>query len=118
MPWVVALGVILMRGFAGLLAYLAGVSAIFSIGIVGLMALQSPTERLPLSPTVATASDKGHLAKPVKQPTDGEKTANKIQRHKKVHISRKQRRDDAGRSAYGYAEEHRIDPNEHFFFGR
>ena len=48
MPGVVALGVILMRGFAGLLAYLAGVSAIFGIGIVGLMALQSPTGRTPI----------------------------------------------------------------------
>ena len=35
-----------MRGFAGLLAYLIGVSAIISIGIVGLLALQSPTESL------------------------------------------------------------------------
>lgn len=101
-----------MRSLAGLLAYLAGVSAVFSIGIVGLMALQSPTERTPF-----TASHKEHLAKPVKQPIDGERTANQIQKHKKVHISRKQRREDAGRSAYGYAEEHRIDP-KHFFFGR
>ena len=37
-----------MRGFAGLLAYLVGLSAIISIGVVGLMALQSDmTERHP-----------------------------------------------------------------------
>ena len=106
-----------MRSFAGLLAYLAGVSAaIFSIGIVGLMALQSPTERTPF-----IASHKEHLAKPVKQPIDGEKAINQIQKHKKVHISRKQRHQapfkGAGHNAYGYAEEHRIDP-KHFFFGR
>ena len=41
-----------MRGFAGLLAYLVGVSAIISIGIVGLMALQSPIERTPSAPTL------------------------------------------------------------------
>ena len=54
--WVGGTGVILMRGFAGLLAYLVGVSAIISIGVVGLTALQSPTERTPSTPTVAAAS--------------------------------------------------------------
>ena len=34
-----------MRGLASLLAYLVGASAIIGIGIVGLMALQSPIER-------------------------------------------------------------------------
>jgi hypothetical protein len=54
MPGVVTLGVILMRGFAGLFAYLAGVSAVVGFGIVGLMALQAPTERIPFSPVAAT----------------------------------------------------------------
>ena len=112
-----------MRGFAGLLAYLAGVSAIFSIGIVGLMALQSPTERTPSSPIVATASHTESVAKPVKRPVDGEKAADQNQKHKKMHVSRKLRREtpfyDAGRNAYGYAEEpYRIDSNRHPFFGR
>ena len=110
-----------MRGFAGLLAYLAGVSAIFGIGIVGLMALQSPTGRTPSSAPVAAASYTESLAKPVKRPVDDKKTAHRNQKHKKVQVTRKQHEApsiDAGRNAYGYAEEHRIDPNEHFFFGR
>ena len=73
MPGVVALGVILMRGFAGLLAYLAGVSAIFGIGIVGLMALQSPTGRTSSSAAVAAASHTESLAKPVKRSVDDKK---------------------------------------------
>ena len=119
MPGVVALGVILMRGFAGLLAYLAGVSAIFGIGIVGLMALHSPTGRTPSSPPVAAAEP---LAKPAKRPLDDKKTAHRNQTHKKVHVTRKQHEApsiDAGRNAYGYAEElRRIDPNRFLFFGR
>lgn len=120
---VVALGVILMRGFAGLLVYLVGVSAVFSIGIVGLMALQSPTERTPSSPPVAAASHTESLAKPVKRPVDDKKTAHRNQKHKKEHVTRKQPHEapftDAGRNAYGYAEEpRRIDPNRFLFFGR
>ena len=118
MPGVVALGVILMRGFAGLLAYLAGVSAIFGIGIVGLMALQSPAVRTPSPPVAATES----LAKPVKRPVDDKNTAHRNQKHKKVHVTRKQHEApsiDAGRNAYGYAEEsRRIDPSRFLFFGR
>ena len=120
MPGVVALGAILMRGFAGLLAYLAGISAIVGIGIVGLMALQAPTERAPSSPPVAATES---LAKPVKRPVDDKKTAHRNQKHKKEHVTRKQPHEapftDAGRNAYGYAEEpRRIDPNRFLFFGR
>lgn len=121
MPGVVALGVILMRGFAGLLAYLAGVSVIFGIGIVGLMALQSPAGRTPSSPPVAAASHTESLAKPVKRPVD-KKTAHRNQKHKKEHAARKPHEApsiDAGRNAYGYAEEpRRMDSNRFLFFGR
>ena len=79
-----------MRGFAGLLVYLVGVSAVFSIGIVGLMALQSPAERTPSSPPVAAASHTESLAKPVKRPIDDKKTAHRNQKHKKEHVTRKQ----------------------------
>ena len=108
-----------MRGFAGLLAYLAGVSAIVGIGIVGLMALQAPTERTPFSPPVAATES---LAKPVMRPVDDKKTAHRNQTQKKVHVTRKQHEApsiDAGRNSYGYAEEpRRIDPNRFLFFGR
>ena len=75
-----------MRGFAGLLAYLAGVSAIFGIGTVGLMALQSPTGRTSSSAAVAAASHTESLAKPVK--VDDKKTAHRNQKHKKEHARR------------------------------
>ena len=112
-----------MRGFSGLLAYLAGVSAIFSIGIVGLMALQSPTERTPSSPAVAAVPQTESLAKPVKRPVDDRKTAHRHQKHKKVHVTRKQPHEapfiGEGRNAYGYVEEpRRIDPNRVLFLGR
>ena len=111
-----------MRGFAGLLAYLAGISAIVGIGIVGLMALQSPTGRTSSSAAVAAASHTESLAKPVKRSVDDKKTAHRNQKHKKVHATRKQLEApsiDAGRNAYGYAEEpRRIDPNRFLFFGR
>ena len=120
---VVALGVILMRGFAGLLAYLAGVSAIFGIGIVGLMALQSPTGRTSSSAPIPAASHTESIAKPVKRPVDDKRTAHRNHKHKKEHVTRKQPHEapamDAGRNAYGYAEEpRRIDPNRFLFFGR
>jgi hypothetical protein len=110
-----------MRGFAGLLAYLVGVSAIICIGIVGLMALQSLTERTP-PPTVA-ALHKERPAKPIRQPINGQKTAHPNQKHTTVHVTHKQPHEalpiDAGRNAYGYAEEpRRIDPNRFPFFGR
>jgi len=119
----VALGVILMRGFAGLLVSRVGVSAVCSIGIVGLMTLQSPAERTPSSPPVAAASHAESLAKPVKRPVDDKKTAHRNQKHKKEHVTRKQPHEapsmDPGRNAYGYAEEpRRIDPNRFLFFGR
>jgi hypothetical protein len=112
-----------MRSFAGLLAYLVGVSAILSIGIVGLIALQSPTERTPSPPTVAAASHKERLAKPIKKPIDDQKTAHRNQKHKTLHVTRKQPHEspsiDAGLNAYGYADEpRRVDPNLYPFFGR
>ena len=110
-----------MRGFAGLLAYLVGVSAIISIGVAGLMALQSPIERTSSAPTVAIDLQKERLAKPVKQIIVGQKKAHSNQKHQ-THVARKQSREapttDAGREAYGYAAEEprrRIDPNLSIF---
>ena len=111
-----------MRGFAGLLAYLVGVSAIIGIGIVGLMALQSSTERTPSAPIIAVESQKERLAKPVKQTIIGQKKAHPDQKHKMVHVTPKRTHEAptiAAGSAYGYAEEpRRIDPNLFPFFGR
>jgi hypothetical protein len=116
-------GVILMRGFAGLFAYLVGVSAIISIGVVGWLALQSPIERTPRPPTVAAASQKERLAKPAKQPIVGQKKAHSNQKHQTVHVTPKRTHEAptiAAGDAYGYAEEprRRIDPNLFPFFGR
>jgi hypothetical protein len=113
--------VILMRGFAGLLAYLVGVSAIISIGVAGLMALQSPIERTPSAPIVV-AAQKERLAKPVKQTIVGQKKARVDQKHKMVHVTRERKHEAptiAAGDAYGYAQEpRRIDPNLFPFFSR
>ena len=110
-----------MRFFAGLLAYLVGVSAVISIGIVGLMALQS-ANRTPSAPIVAVESHKERLAKPVNQTIAGQKKARSNQKYQTVHITRKQPREApaiAAGDAYGYAQEpRRIDPNLFPFFGR
>ena len=110
-----------MRSFAGLLAYLVGVSAIISIGVLGLMALQS-ANRTPSAPIVA-AAQKERLAKPVKQTIVDQKKARPDQKHKMVHVTPKRTHEaptiDAGRNAYGYAQEpRRIDPNLFSLFGR
>ena len=117
-----------MRGFAGLLAYLVGVSAIISIGVLGLMALQPPIERTPSAPTVAVESHKERLAKPVKQATVGQKKTHAnherqtVQKHQTVRVTRKQPHETpniAAGDAYGYAQEpRRIDPNLFPLFGR
>ena len=116
-----------MRGFAGLLAYLVGVSAIISIGVVGLMALQSPMERTSFAPSVAVESHKERLAKPVKQTIVGQEKAHSnqkhqtVQKHQRVRVTRKQPHEAptiAEGDAYGYAQEpRRIDPNLFPFFG-
>ena len=110
-----------MRGFAVLLVYLVGLSAIISIGVVGLMALQS-ANRTPSAPIVAAASHNERLATPVKQTIGTQKKARPDQKHKMVHVNRKQPREAptiAAGDAYGYAQEpRRIDPQLFAIFGR
>src|SRR5262249_49193846 len=115
-PKIVDTESVLMRFFAGLLAYLVGISVVISIGIIGLMALRSSNKRTSPPPTVAVEAQKKSLAKPVKQPISGEKTARPDQKKKTVRVTRKPTHQaptiDAGRNAYGYAQEpRRIDPN-------
>lgn len=109
-----------MRFFAGLLAYLVGVSAIISIGIIGLMALQS-ANRTPSAPIVA-AAQKERLAKPVKQTIVGQKKARPDQKHKMVRVTPKRTYEGptiAAGDAYGYAQEpRRIDRNLFPLLGR
>ena len=70
-----------MRGFASLLAYLVGISAVISAGLIGLMVLQSANEQTPSAAIFAAAtSHKERLAKPVKQT---------IVAHKKARLNRK-----------------------------
>ena len=103
-----------MRGFASLLAYLVGASAIISIGVVGLMALQPPIERTPSATTVAVES---HT---VKQAT--QKKTHPDQKHKIVHVTPKRTHEAptiAPGDAYGYAQEPRRSIRTRFpWFGR
>lgn len=111
-----------MRAFISLLAYLVGVSAIISIGVVGLMALQSPTEPKPSAPIVAAESHKERLAKPVKRTVVDHKKASHEQKHKTAHVARKRPHEAPTMvegEAYGYAPEpNRIDSHPFLFFGR
>ena len=110
-----------MRSFAGLLAYLVGVSAVISIGIVGLMALQSANQ-MPSAPIASAGSHNERLATPVKQTIGTQKKARPDQKHKMVHVTPKRTHEAptiAAGNAYGYAQEpRRIDPNLFSFFGR
>ena len=111
-----------MRGFAGLLAYLVGISAIISIGVLGLMALQSSVERTVSAPKVAVESPKERLSKPVKQTAVDHKKTAPEQKHKIAHVTHKRTNEAptvAADDAYGYAPEpRRTDPNPFLFFGR
>jgi hypothetical protein len=113
----------LVRGFASLLAYLVGVSAIISIGLAGLMALQLPIERPPSAPNVAVKSQHTErFAKPIEQTIVAKKAARPDQKKKMVHLAPK-RKDEmptvASGDAYGYAQElRRLNSNLFPFFGR
>jgi hypothetical protein len=110
-----------MRGFTGLLAYLVGVSAIVSVGIAGLMALQSSIEPTPSASSIAAESHKEPLTKPVKRTTVDEKKASPEQKHKIARVTHKHPHEAptaAADDAYGYAPEpRRINPNLFPLFG-
>ena len=98
---------VLIRGFAVLLSYVVGLSAVIGIGMMGLMALNRPT---PSAAPVVAASQKERVAKPIKQTTVAQKDAQPSQKRKVAYVARK--REEAptfssGFSAYGYAQEPR-----------
>jgi hypothetical protein len=111
-----------MRGFAGLLAYLVGVSAIISIGIAGLMAQQSPSARTPFAPIASAASHNEHLAAGTKQTIAAQKKAGPHHNHKIVHVTRERTHEapSTNEASYGYAQEprRRIDPRLFSISGR
>lgn len=96
-----------MRGFAVLLAYVAGLSAVIGIGMMGLAALNKPT---PSAAPVAAGSQKERFVKPIRQTTVAQKDAQPSQ--KRAHVARKRKKEEAptfssGFGAYGYAQESR-----------
>jgi hypothetical protein len=115
-------GVIRMRFFLGLLAYVIGISVVISSAIIGLMTLQLPVERAPSAPTASTASQDEHLARPIKQIAVAQKKVRPDRKKKMMHVSRKPRHEapTTNAASYGYAEEprRRIDPNLFSIFGR
>ncbi|MGB6351091.1 MAG: hypothetical protein WBG10_13790 [Pseudolabrys sp.] len=110
-----------MRFLFGLLAYFVGVSIVIGIGIVGLMALQSPAQLTPTTSMGSTASNNERLTKPT---LPAQKKAPPDKKEKTVHASHKPIHPVPGAvegsEAYGYAEEprRRINPNFLFIFGR
>jgi hypothetical protein len=108
-----------MRGFAVLLSYVVGLSAVIGIGMMGLMALNKPT---PSAAPVVAASQKERVAKPIKQATVAQKDA-QPQKRKVAHVARKRKEEaptnPSGFDAYGYAQEpRRFNQYPSFFFGR
>src|SRR6476469_7532279 len=110
-----------MRFLFGLLAYVVGVSVVIGIGIVGLMALQSPGQQTPTTSMASTASKSEHLVTPA---LPAQKKTPPDKKDKVAHVNHKRiypvPNTVGGGEAYGYAEEprHRIDPNFLFIFGR
>ena len=72
-----------MRGIAVLLAYLVGLSALLSVGVIGVMAFHSSTKPIPPAQPVVTASQKERLAKPAKQTTTVTQKEARPQKRKK-----------------------------------
>jgi hypothetical protein len=110
----------LMRGFAVLLAYVVGLSAVIGIGMIGLMALNEPK---PSAAPVVAASQKERLAKPIRQTTVAQKDAQPSQKRKVAHVARTRKEEastfSSGFNAYGFAQEpRRFNQYPSFFFGR
>ena len=120
-----------MRGFAYFLAYTIGVSAVITLFIISLMALESSIQQTPSAPIIAVTSNK-HLDIAVKHTDVSHKqertkqkheTARTNHRHETARVIHKRSRDVPtaveGHEAYGYAvEPRRIDPNLFSIFGQ
>src|SRR5262245_41482560 len=96
-----------MRGFAVLLAYLVGLSALVSVAVVGVMALKS----MPSVQPVAAAPQKERLAKPAKQAAAAPQKEAQPQKRKVAHVTRKRKEEapvvSSGYDAYGFAPQPR-----------
>ena len=113
-----------MRFFAGLLAYFVGVSALISIAVVGLMALQSRVDKTPAAPVALAASNNERLVGQAKAALATQKKTQPDRKGKAVHTAHKRLPAPPATVGsdvtYGFAQEprRRIDPNLFFFFGR
>jgi len=107
-----------MRGFACFLAYTVGVSAVISLFIVSLMALESPIQQMPSAPVRAVTSNKQPVVTAVKQSNVTHKKERTSQKRKQItaRVSHERTRElFEGHDVYGFAAEpRRIDP-ERFF---
>jgi hypothetical protein len=118
------MGGVLMRGIAILLAYVVGLGALLSVGIIGVMALHSSTKSMPSARPVAVASQKERVGNPAKQAATVPQKEAQPQKRKTAHVTRKRKEeaptmDPSGFSAYGYAPPSRRMYQYPFqFFGR
>ena len=111
-----------MRGFAYFLAYTIGVSAVITLFIISLMALESSIQQIPSAPIIAVTSNK-HLDTAVKHTDVSHKQERTKQKHKTARVIHRRSREVPtaveGHEAYGYAvEPRRIDPNLFSIFGQ
>ena len=97
-----------MRGIAVLFAYLAGLSALVSVGVVGVMALNSSTKSTPSARPVAAVSQKERLAKPAKQAATIPQKEMRPQKRKVAHKHKEEAPiSTSGFDAYGFAAQPR-----------
>jgi hypothetical protein len=97
-----------LRGIAVLLAYLVGLSALVSVGVVGVMALHSSTKSMPSALSVSAALQKDRLAKSAKQAaTIPQKETKPPQKRKVAHATHKRKEQaptsSSGFDAFGFA---------------
>jgi hypothetical protein len=109
-----------MRGFAVLLTYVVGLSAVIGVGMIGLMALN---KSMPSAAPIVATSQKERVAKPIKQATVAQKEAQPSQKRKVAHVARKRKEEAptfaSGFDAYGYAQEpRRFNQYPSLFFSR
>src|SRR5262245_2903672 len=100
-----------MRGIAVLLAYVVGLGAVLSVGIIGVMALHSSTKSMLSAQPVAAVSQKERIAKPAKQASTVPQKEAQPQKRKVAQAARKRQEEaptfSPGFNAYGYAHEPR-----------
>jgi|GEM_PF-3377888 hypothetical protein len=107
-----------MRGFACFLAYTVGVSAVISLFIVSLMALESPIRQMPSAQIRAVTSNKQPVVTTVKPSnvTHKKERTSQKQKHMTARVGHEGTRElFEGHDVYGFVAEPRPNRSEAIF---